>query len=189
MENKEQNQNGEPSRVQGFQTDKLKISEFRDSIKGDYKGKICPTCNRMAREQKRKISPIHCLALLHILKYYRYTENVDTLDYFNTRELFADNKELMIDFQKLTYWDLIEAKGKIVNGVFRREVNKYRISENGIKFAQREIAIPIYAIVYDGIVEGHQLQPYATIEQILKIDSEQYDKLMDANHLITNKSF
>lgn len=187
MEN--ENKTSDHERVNAFATDKLKISEFRESIKGDYKGKICPTCNRIAREQKRKISPMNCLALLHILKYYRYTANIDTLDYFNSRELFADNKEIMIDFQKLTYWDLIEAKGKIVDGVFRKEINKYRISDNGIKFAQREIAIPIYAIVYDGIVEGHQLQPYATIDEILKINSEQYDKLMDSNYLITNKTF
>lgn len=187
METNQENESANENRVKAFPTDKLKITEFRESIKGDYKGKLCPTCNRMAREQKRKISPTHCLALLHILKYYRFTENVDILDYFNVRELFAENRELLIDFQKLTYWDLIEAKGKIVNGVFRRETNKYRISENGIKFAQREVAIPIYAIVYDGVVEGHQLQPYATIEEILKIDSEQYENLMDANTLIRSE--
>ncbi|NDC95850.1 hypothetical protein EBZ38_14770, partial [bacterium] len=77
-----------------------------------------------------------------------------------------------------------EAKGKIVNGVFRREINRYRISENGIKFAQKEIAIPIYAIVYDGVVEGHQLQPYSTIDQILDINIEQYEKLLSSDFLI-----
>ncbi|NDG32130.1 hypothetical protein EB118_18900 [bacterium] len=165
-------------------TDKLKITEFRESIKGDFKGKLCPTCNRIAREQKRKISKKNCLALLHILKYYRFTENVTTLDFFDSHEIFADNPQLLIDFQKLAYWDLIEAKGKIVNGVFRREINRYRISENGIKFAQKEIAIPIYAIVYDGVVEGHQLQPYSTIDQILDINIEQYEKLLSSDFLI-----
>jgi hypothetical protein len=60
----------------------------------------------------------------------------------------------------------------------------WRISENGIKYAQREIAVPVYAITYDGIVEGHQLQPYATIDEILEIDDNAYNELIDSNFLI-----
>ena len=171
-------------RVNAFASDKLKITEFRESIKGDYKGKICPTCYRIAKEKKVRLNQSLCLSLLHILKYYRYTENVTTLDYFNSKELFAENSQFLIDFAKLTYWDLIEAKGNLVDGVFRREKNMYRISENGIKYAQREIAVPIYAILYDGVVEGHQLTPYATINEILNVDAEQYNNLLDANYLI-----
>ena len=177
-------ENNNNSRVNTFPTDKLKISEFRESIKGDFKGKICPTCNRLAKEKKVKLNKDLCLSLLHVLKYYRYTENVDTLDYFNSKELFAENNHFLIDFPKLAYWDLIEQKGQLIDGVFHKERNMYRISENGIKYAQREIAVPIYAILYDGIVEAHQLTPYATINEILDVDAEQYNNLLDANYLI-----
>ena len=177
-------ENNENSRVQAFPTDKLKISEFRETVKGDYKGKICPTCNRLAKEKKVKLNKSLCLSLLHVLKHYRYTENMDTLDYFNAKELFAENNHFSIDFPKLTYWDLIESKGELIDGVFHKERNMYRISENGIKYAQREIAVPIYAILYDGIVEGHQLKPYATIDEILEIDSEEYNQLLSADYLI-----
>ena len=177
-------ESNENSRVQAFPTDKLKISEFRESIKGDYKGKICPTCNRLAKEKKVKLNKSLCLSLLHALKHYRYTEGIDTLDYFNMRELFSDNKHFIADFPKLQYWDLIEAKGELVDGVFQKERNMFRISENGIKYAQREIAVPIYAILYDGAVEGHQLKPYATIEEILGVNSGEYENLLDPNYLI-----
>ena len=179
MENQENN-----SRVNAFPTDKLKISEFRESIKGDFKGKICPTCNRIAKEKKVRLNKSLCLSLIHALKYYRYTEGIDTLDYFNVRELFSENKHFISDFAKLQYWDLIEAKGDLVNGVFQKERNMFRISENGIKYAQREIAVPIYAILYDGAVEGHQLKPYATIDEILEIDGEEYNNLLNADNLI-----
>lgn len=179
-----ENNENQDQRVNSFPTDKLKISEFRESIKGDYKGKVCPTCNRLAKEKKVKLNKSLCLSLLHVLKYYRYTENIDTLDYFNVRELFAENKHFVIDFPKLQYWDLVEAKGHLVDGVFQRERNMYRISENGIKYAQREIAVPIYAVLYDGIVEGHQLTPYATIDEILDIDADEYNNLLDPNYLI-----
>jgi hypothetical protein len=180
-----ENQEKPMERVSAFATDKLKISEFRESIKGDYEGKICPTCNRWAKEEKVKLNEEHCLALLHIFKYYRYNdENKNHLDYFHSTEMFSKNDHFLDYFSDLEYWDLIEAKGELVNGEFVKENNFWRISENGIKFAQREIAVPIYAILYDGVVQGHQLQPYATIDEIIGINDYQYNKYLDPNTLI-----
>lgn len=173
-------------RVNAFGTDKLKMSEFRESIKGDFHGKICPTCNRLAKEEKVHLHYALGLCLLHILKYYRYNdENKTYLDYFNSFDLFSNgNDHLWMYFEELEYWDLIEAKGQLVDGVFVKEEDMWRISENGIKFAQREVAVPIYAILYDGVVQGHQLEPYATIDQILEINDDEYNKLLDPNYLI-----
>ena len=180
-----ENQEKATERVNAFPTEKLKISEFRESVKGDYHGKICPTCNRLAKEKKVKLNKSLCLSLLHVLKYYRYCpDDISYLDYFNVQELFFENNHLVKNFPKLEYWDLIEAKGELVDGVFLKEKNMWRISENGIKYAQREIAVPVYAITYDGIVEGHQLQPYATIDEILEIDDNAYNELIDSNFLI-----
>jgi hypothetical protein len=98
--------------------------------------------------------------------------------------MFSKNDHFLDYLSELEYWDLIEAKGELVNGEFIKENNYWRISENGIKFSQREIAVPIYAILYDGVVQGHQLQPYATIDQILEIDDNAYNELLDSNFLI-----
>jgi hypothetical protein len=164
--------------------DKLVISEFRESIKENYTGIICPTCNRLAKEDKVKLNKKMCLALLHILKYYRYTENVSILDYFDVRNLFYDNPEFIFTVKKLEYWDLVEAKGEIVNGNFVKEKNMFRISENGIKFAQREVGIPIYAVLYDKKVRGHQLNPNKTIDEILKLSSDLYENVLSPDYLI-----
>lgn len=159
--------------------DKLKITEFRESIKGDYTGKICPICNLLVKEKKIKLNKKLCLSLIHILKYYRHTENIEILDYFDANELFLwQNCTLKRDLHKLLYWDLVEAKGKMVDGVFEKEKDMYRISSNGIKFAQREVGIPIYAVVYGSKVRGHQLNPNKTIDEILNVNSQTYEQLL-----------
>jgi hypothetical protein len=89
-------------RVSAFPTEKLKMSDFRESIKGDYHGKICPTCNRLAKEKKVRLNKSLCLSLLHVLKYYRYCpEDISYLDYFNVQELFFENNHLVKNFPKL----------------------------------------------------------------------------------------
>jgi hypothetical protein len=47
---------------------------FRKSIT-TIKGKVCPCCGRLAKYYHRKLTATQCLALLHILKWYRYNEN------------------------------------------------------------------------------------------------------------------
>lgn len=170
---------------------------FRKSI-GTIKGKVCPCCGRLAKYYHRKLNAKQCLALLHILKWYRYSEDSvnivegnEVYEFFNIAEMFKDNPKLKVDFQKLLYWDLIETKGRMVkigkkNPKEKIIVNKgyYRISLEGVKFAQRETAIPITAIVYNGQVEAHKLIPYKTIEEILSEAGYNYEDLMNENYLI-----
>jgi hypothetical protein len=89
------------------------------------------------------------------------------------------------------YFDLIEHKGRMdVKGKRKPKevvvVQKgfYRISVEGVKFAQRETAIPITAIVYNGKVEAHKLYPYKTIEEILSEAGYDYDTIIDPNYQI-----
>jgi len=165
--------------------------EFRKSIT-TLRGKKCPCCGKVARFYHRKLNINQCLALLHVLKWYRYSETQpDELDFFNINEMFKDNPKLKTDFQKLLHWDLIEHKGRmqVVGKKNPKEVlivtkGMYRISENGIKFAQREIAIPITAVVYNGVVEAHKLFPYKTIEEMLQDHNLDYNTIVDPNYTI-----
>ena len=165
--------------------------EFRKSIT-TLRGKKCPCCGKVARFYHRKLNINQCLALLHVLKWYRYSETQpDELDFFNINEMFKDNPKLKTDFQKLLHWDLIEHKGRMQmvgkknpKEVFIVTKGMYRISENGIKFAQREIAIPITAVVYNGVVEAHKLFPYKTIEEMLQEHNLDYNTLIDPNYTI-----
>jgi len=170
---------------------------FRKSIT-TIKGKVCPCCGRLAKYYHRKLNTKQCLALLHILKWYRYNqssvsivEGQEVFEFFHIDEMFKENPALKIDFQKLLYWDLIETKGRMVTIGKRNPIEKivvtkgyYRISEAGVKFAQRETAIPITAIVYEGKVEAHKLYPYKTIEEILTEAGYIYEDIMNENYLI-----
>lgn len=153
--------------------------EFKMKLKDNNKGCVCPTCGRKAKEYKRRLTSSLCMAMVEILKYYRHTDKVELLDYFHIDDIFKDNPRLKVDFPKLQYWDLIEAKGKMVGGKFVKTYGYYRISENGLKFAQREVAVPIFAIVYNNVVQGHQLNPYATIDKILAEDGVDYEMIVN----------
>jgi len=165
-----------------------KDSDFKLKVKSSTKPIVCETCGRKAKEYHRKLNAKLCIALVEVLKYYRHTEGVDTLDYFQLKELFKENPSLKIDFQKLQYWDLIEAKGKMVKGKFIKNNGWYRISENGIKFAQREVAVPITALVYNGIVQGHILSPALTIDKILSDVGINYDEIINPLNKINYES-
>jgi len=164
---------------------------FRKSIKS-LRGKKCPCCGRVAKFYHRKLSAKLCLALIHVAKWYRYDESQpDELTFFDYNDMFRDNPHFKIDFQKLLYWDLIEHKGRIETRgkknpkeVFIVTPKMYRISENGIKFVQREIGIPITAIVYNGVVESHILFPVKTIDEILTEAEISYDQVVDPDYFI-----
>jgi hypothetical protein len=164
---------------------------FRKSIKS-LRGKKCPCCGRVAKFYHRKLSAKLCLALIHVAKWYRYDESQpDELTFFNIDDMFLHNPQFKVDFQKLLYWDLIEHKGRIETKgkknpkeVFIVTPKMYRISENGIKFVQREIGIPITAIVYNGVVESHILFPVKTIDEILTEANISYDQVVDPDYFI-----
>jgi hypothetical protein len=168
--------------------EKVKEQEFIQKLRNSTKAIECPTCGRKAKFYNRKLNAKLCLALIHIVKYYRHhPSQPDQLDYFDYTELFKEHPKLKVDFPKLQYWDLVEAKGKMKKRkgepVFVKETRMYRISENGIKFAQREVAVPITAIVYNNVVKGHLINPHATIDQILSDAGYDYDQVIDPMNL------
>lgn len=158
---------------------------FKRKLKNSKKAIPCPTCGRLAKQYNRKLTAQLCIALIEVLKWYRHNpKDITELDYFNLNELFANNPKLKVDFPKLQYWDLIEAKGKMVKNKFVKNYTMYRISENGIKFAQREVAIPLVAIVYNNIVQGHLINPHATIDQILSEAGYDYNQIINPKNTI-----
>ena len=183
MKNKKNEQESN-ERVNPFAGKKKKESKFQTELKSS-RAVVCPTCGRKAREYKRKLTPQLCVALIEVLKWYRHSPTQpSTLDYFQIDEIFKDNPKLKVDFSKLQYWDLIEAKGKLVRGKFVKNYGWYRISENGVKFAQREVAVPITAIVYNNEVKGHVINPHATIDQILSESEIDYDFIINPKNKI-----
>ena len=151
---------------------------FKSKLKNNTKGVICHTCGRKAKEYRRRLNAQLCISLIEVLKYYRYSPDVETTDFFNVNELFKQNPILKVDFPKLQYWDLVEAQGVVKGQKFIKKSAMYRISENGIKFAQREVGVPLVAIVYNNIVQGHDLSESATIDKILLDAGYSYDEII-----------
>lgn len=177
---KEENQ---PEMVNAFGQQNNDL-EFINKLRNSTKAIECPTCGRKAKFYNRKLNAKLCLSLIHIIKYYRHhPSQPDQLDYFDYTELFKEHPQLKVDFPKLQYWDLVEAKGSMKKrkgqSILVKEARMYRISENGIKFAQREVAVPLTAIVYNNVVKGHLINPHATIDQILADAGYDYDQVID----------
>lgn len=180
---KEEEKENQPQVVNTF-GERVADQEFIGKLRNSTKAIECPTCRRKAKFYNRKLNAKLCLALIHIVKYYRHhPSQPDQLDYFDYTELFKEHPKLKVDFPKLQYWDLVEAKGSMKKRkgqeVFVKETRMYRISENGIKFAQREVAVPLTAIVYNNVVKGHLINPHATIDQILADAGYDYDQVID----------
>lgn len=189
--NKEEKEN-QPEVVNTF-GERSADQEFIGKLRNSTKAIECPTCGRKAKFYNRKLNAKLCLALIHIIKYYRHhPSQPDQLDYFDYTELFKEHPKLKVDFPKLQYWDLVEAKGAMKKRkgqeVFVKETKMYRISENGIKFAQREVAVPLTAIVYNNVVKGHLINPHATIDQILLDAGYDYDQVIDPANLEYSKT-
>jgi|688.fasta_scaffold286036_3 hypothetical protein len=181
MKSKKENNKTEVVNTFSQQTEQ---TEFIEKLRNSTKAIECPCCGRKAKFYNRKLNAKLCLALIHIVKHYRHhPSQPDQLDYFDYTELFKEHPSLKVDFPKLQYWDLVEAKGTMKKrkgeSVFVKETRMYRISENGIKFAQREVAVPLTAVVYNNVVKGHLINPHATIDKILADAGYDYNQLID----------
>ena len=141
------------------------------------KGVDCPCCTQRVKLYKRKFSPIMCLALIEIYKYYKFHPEADLEEYYTKDDFFFNLEDWMCaDFQKLIYFDCIEPKFTSQKEL-KKKRGYFRITKHGIDFAQREIGLPIYCFVYNGEVEEHSTQ-FKTIDEILLERDMKYDDLI-----------
>jgi hypothetical protein len=154
--------------------------EFAQKIKSGQTV-LCECCGKVAKLYKRKLTPSHCVALLRVYFHYKHSPEVnDVLDYFEYKKLFSgEYAALQTHFLQLAYWDLIEAKGRLdEHGNFIREGNLYRISEQGIKYAQRERGIPKEVQLYNGKVYAHNIERFVTIDDVLEESGFKYNEFL-----------
>ena len=154
--------------------------EFAVQIKNG-KPVMCECCGKVAKLYKRRLTPSHCVSLMLVLSHYKHSPEInDVLDYFEYKKLFSgEYASLQTHFLQLVYWDLIEAKGRLdEHGNFIREGNLYRISEQGIKFAQRERGIPSEVQLYNGKVYAHNIEKFVTIDDVLENSGFTFDQFL-----------
>jgi|TARA_R110000765_G_C18913462_1_gene605174 hypothetical protein len=142
------------------------------------KGVECPCCTQKVKLYKRTLSPIMCLALVEIYKFYKFHPNADLEEYYTKDDFFFNLEEtwMYADFQKLMYFDCIEPMFTSKTDLVKKR-GYFRITKHGIDFAQREIGLPTSCFVYNGEVEEHSTQ-FLTIDQILIQRGIKYDDII-----------
>jgi hypothetical protein len=122
-----------------------------------------------AKFTKRRLTRKMSLCLVFIYKHYRYAENVKETDYFPKKVLLQyliNFPQITKSFNDLIYWDLI-APMPISSSEVKYKRGWYCITENGMKFIQKEIGLPKYAFVYNKKAYEHQTNPYYLITDLI----------------------
>lgn len=165
--------------------DDITLKEEVDRIKKEArtnKGAICGCCGQKVKLYSRTITAEMCVALILIYKYYRHHPNAKTNEYYTKDDFFADiltdkdAKYIINDFTKLKYWDLIAPMPTHPTKIIHKK-GYWGITDNGVKFVQREVAMPKYALVYNDMVDSHITKP-VMIDDILEEAGFDYEELL-----------
>ena len=149
------------------------------------KGAICSCCGSKVKLYKRTITYEMAICILYMLKFYRHSEKAVDFQYYTKEDFFeeliySNNEYVLSNFTKLKYWDIIapmptgkkNKQGKIIY-----KKGYFALTENGVKFAQREIGLPKFAYVYNDQVNNHSTNDFFySIDDILT--SEIYESIM-----------
>jgi hypothetical protein len=123
-----------------------------------------------------------CLSLIWVYKYYRYCESANKNDYYTKKDFFfdiigTDYEYIIKNFTQLRHWDLLAPMPTHPTEI-KYKKGWWGITDFGIKFCQREIAMPKYAIVQDGMAVGHITKP-VMIDELLEKKGYNYDDLIN----------
>ncbi len=132
--------------------------------------------------RKTSLTANMCISLLWIYKFYRYNENAVLGQYYSRKDFFGDlmeaNEESIIsNYTHLKYWGLIEPMPTSPTEI-KYKKGYWGITENGIGFCQKEIAMPKYALVYKDFPYEHITNSYVMIDELLKEHNLNYEDLI-----------
>lgn len=116
--------------------------KFWDAVMGE-EAAICPCCERHAQLYHRKINKG---MVAQLKKLYNYTRSGE---YVHASVLINKGVSGSCDLHKLAYWDMIEAKEKAPGGA---ATGYWRITKQGEKFLNGDIAVPREALVFNNTV-------------------------------------
>ena len=163
--------------VLGYRTLKNEANRIKETAK---KGTVCQCCGSEAKLITHTLDFKKAISLLEIIKFYRHNEKAEQNNYYTKEEFFEgvldEYSELFEGFETLHLWDLIARMPTHPTKVIYKE-GYYGITENGIKFAQREVGVPKTAYSYNGEIESYE-SDFITIEKIINDAGLNYDELI-----------
>ena len=134
--------------------------------------------------KKTSLTSNMCIALLWIYKFYRYNDKAIMGQYYSRKEFFSDllvssseYKNILRNYNYLKYWGLIEPMPTHPTKIIYKK-GYWGLTENGVAFCQKEIAMPKYALVYNDFPYEHITSSYIMIDEILKDENLDYNELI-----------
>lgn len=165
----------------------ISVKEEADRLREEARnsrGTLCRCCGQKVQLYKRTLTAEMGVCLLYMLKFFRHSEKAEELQYYTKQDFFSEVindknlKHILFDFTKLKYWDLIAPMPTNPDKVMYKK-GYWTLTENGIKFAQREIGIPKYAYIYNDQVDSHSSgETFVTIDDLLKLADVTYEEIM-----------
>lgn len=132
---------------------------------------------------KRTLTLNLCLCAIWAYKYYKYNEKAEFGQYYRKQDFFhqllqsTDTKNIVNNYTRLKYWDLLVPMPTSPTEVIYKK-GWWGITETTIKFIQREIGLPKYALTYNDLAYEHITNPFVMIEDILKEYELDYTELL-----------
>lgn len=120
------------------------LHEARETVKeGLEKGTICPTCDQLARQYKRKLNAGMARALVAL-----YRAGNGKAVWLHGETIIRAKKNISHDWVGLHYWDLIEARPN--HDTTKRHSGWWRLTNDGLRFARNETFLPSHVFIYNG---------------------------------------
>ena len=165
-----------------FETDLTKscfkeAKRIKDNAK---KGTVCRACGSEAKVITHTLDFQKIVSLIEIVKFFRHHPDADVDKYYTKEDFFSGSLEeygdLFKGFEQLHFWDLIARMPTHPTKVIYKE-GYFGITDNGIKFVQREIGVPQTAYSYNGEIESYE-SDFITLDDILTKVGLDYDDLI-----------
>jgi len=123
------------------------------------KGTSCPCCGQYAKEYKRRLnsSIAACLVVLSKMEHNSFHHVGEVL---KARGMNTIGR----DFALLKHWGLVEEKINVDTG--RRSSGMWKITEEGIEFAQGKSKVARQVFLYNGQVTGRSFEDTTIFEAL-----------------------
>lgn len=154
-----------------FPTRKKIIAELRDDLKQKAadKGCECPVCGQFAKVYRRSVNST--MANMLIRAYNEFHR-----EWFHISDIGMGKGAGSGDFSKLQYFDLIQREDHNAGDQGKKTSGRWRITEFGVLFIQKQVYIQKYALVYNAEKLGYEGE-HITIDECLG-DKFDYNQLM-----------
>ena len=124
---------------------------------------IRPNIPKGTKLTRRELTKDLALCLVFVYRYYKYHPEAEEGQYYKKENLFAEMKQnlgkeiadkITRNYTRLKYWDLLVPMPTSPNKVQYRK-GWWGITDNGIKFVQKDIGLPKIAEVYNDFAYNH----------------------------------